>query len=396
MQESHKIILSNKDSYTYSIFRSISECEEAWNSICDNNVYFQRNFLNILEGYGPLAYHYYYVIISKDNRPIGILYCQRKTIKLAEDFRVHTHSKALWDRTRVSLTKWLFKFVKHQMLICGNVLLTGEYGFQLDSGSNNELVEKVLDGVAAHIKASEKIKIKTTMVKDFHTSDSDLKKREFLSNQYYAFKVQPDMMLPLRPEWNNYADYLAAVKSKYRVKFKKIKKKGKDLVFREINADEVEQYNAAMYKMYRNTADRATFNLFTLNDQYFARLKQVFKENLNLTGVFLEDKLVAFFTLVKNEEIADAHFLGYNVQLNSKYQLYFNILLRLVEQAIESKSRYLNLSRTALEIKSSVGAQPYDLTIHIKYHNKLVNQWVPFILKKFVPEDDWLPRSPFK
>ena len=94
--------------------------------------------------------------------------------------------------------------------------------------------------------------------------------------------------------------------------------------------------------------------------------------------------------------MADAHFLGYNVQLNSNYQLYFNILLVLVEQAIESRSQFLNLSRTALEIKSSVGAIPYDLTIHLKYHNSTINQWVPFILKKFVPEDDWLPRSPFK
>ena len=397
MQGAKEIILSNRDSYTYTVYNSVADCKTVWNSICDDNVYFHTDFLQLLESNGPIAYNYYYVIISKDSAPIGVLYCQRKTIKLAEDFRVHTHSKAFWDKTRVTLTKWLFKFVKHQMLICGNVLLTGEYGFQFSSsGRKDELVDKILDSVADHIKTSEKIKIKSTMVKDFHTPESDLKKRDFLSDQYYAFKVQPDMVIPLRTEWDNYGDYLSAVKSKYRVKFKKIKKKGTDLSFKVLSAEEAKQYNAAMYKMYRDTADRATFNLFTLDEFYFAKLKQVFQDNLKLTGVFLDDKLVAFFTLIKNGKMADAHFLGYNVQLNSKYQLYFNILLVLVEQAIESKAQYLNLSRTALEIKSSVGAVPYDLTIHLKYHNSLFNQWVPFILKKFVPEDDWLPRSPFK
>ncbi len=397
MQDTQVITLSNSDTYDYEIYNSIDQCASAWDALCDADVYFRSEYLQLLESQGPINYGYYYVVVSQNSKPIGVLYCQRKTIKLAEDFRLHTHSTSLWEKTKVAWTKWLFTFVKHEMLICGNVLLTGEYGFQLPSVTeSNELVSQILEGVRDHILLAEKVKVKSTLVKDFHSEGAAIKKRDFTSKEYYAFKVQPDMIVPLREEWTSYDDYLSAVKSKYRVKFKKIKKKGSSLSFRVLSAEEAEAYNEEMYTMYRDTADRATFNLFTLDTYYFSRLKKLYGDELTLTGVFLEDKLVAFFTLIRNGEMADAHFLGYNVQLNSKYQIYFNILLVLVEQAILSKARYLNLSRTALEIKSSVGAEPHDLYVHLKYHNKTINQWVPSILKKFVPEEDWLPRSPFK
>jgi len=70
-------------------------------------------------------------------------------------------------------------------------------------------------------------------------------------------------------------------------------------------------------------------------------------------------------------------------------------LLRLIKEAINQKVEYLNLSRTALEIKSSVGAIPYDMHVYIKHTNPMINKLIPFILSKTVPKNNWIPRSPF-
>ena len=115
-----------------------------------------------------------------------------------------------------------------------------------------------------------------------------------------------------------------------------------------------------------------------------------------LYGVFLENKLVGFFTFIKNGPLADAHFLGYDVSLNSKYQIYFNMLLKLLESAIEQKASHLNLSRTALEIKSSVGAEPFDMSVYLRHENSLINKFGKFILDRTVPKNEWQQRSPFK
>jgi len=288
--------------------------------------------------------------------------------------------------------------VKHEMLICGNVILTGEYGIRIVSGDNGEMnmvTPHILDAVKAYIKKHKNKQIQSILLKDFYL-EGPLKRQSFGAEKFTSFQVQPDMILTVDSSWTSYADYLAAVKSKYRVKFKKVKKKGVDLSFQVMDQNMAQRYNAEMYKMYKDTADRATFSMFVLDENYFGRLKEVLGDNIILTGVFLEETLVAFFTYVKNGELGDAHFLGYNVSLNNKYQIYFNILLQLVETAIDNKANYLNLSRTALEIKSSVGAKPYNMEVHLRYHRSWINKHLPYFLSKFVPANDWLPRNPFK
>ncbi len=392
------IVLSDFPDYSIRISDSIYAISEQWDANCGDNVYVSSIFNKLLEQSGPLGYAYYYVLLMQNGQVKGLIYCQHKTINLDEDYRAHTHSDDLWSKLKVSVTKFLFRMIKHEMLICGNVILTGEYGIRLAENSSpelNKLIPKVLSEVKAYIKNHKQKTIQSILLKDFYET-GPLKKQDFSVEEYTAFNVQPDMILTLDPDWNSYSDYLSAVKSKYRVKFKKVKKKGTNLVYRTLNGEQAQKYNSSMYKMYKDTADRATFSMFTLDQNYFCELKETLGDKLVLTGVFLEEELVAFYTYVKNGTLGDAHFLGYNVQLNMKYQIYFNILLQLVETAIEEKATYLNLSRTALEIKSSVGAEPYEMKVHIKYHRPWINKRMAYFLSKFVPENDWLQRKPFK
>lgn len=381
-----------------SIHSSVLDINKEWNDHCGDNVYVQSKYLGLLESSGPIGFRYFYVFIRQAGRIIGLVYCQNKHINLNSDFRVHAHGDGLWEALKVRCTKLLFSRVRHEMLICGNVLLTGEYGIRLNGTFgqlSHDLIPPILDEVVAYARRKLNIKINSTLLKDFY-QEGVLKKISFHGEGYTKFAVQPDMVINLDKEWRSYSDYLSSVKSKYRVKFKKVRKRGQSLVFRELDTDEARSYNNAMYKMYKDTADRATFSLFLLAEDYFSQVKATLNDEMKLVGVFLNEKMVAFFTYVRNGEQGDAHFLGYDVQLNAKHQIYFNILLRLVETGIEDGVKYLNLSRTALEIKSSVGAEPHAMDVHLKYHNKTVNKFLPSLLGRFVPEQEWQPRSPFK
>ncbi len=383
---------------TVSISESISTTAKQWDEHCGDNVYVRSAYLQLLEESGPIGYSYYYLTLELKGENVGLVYCQHKSLNLYEDYRVHAHSDSAWEKFKVACTKFLFKRVKQEMLICGNVLLTGEFGIRLAESVDkysSEIIPAVLDQLRAYIKEKHNKKIHSVLLKDFYI-DSPLKQMSFRAESYAKFEVQPDMVMTLDKEWNTYSDYLTSVKSKYRVKFKKIKKKGKDLSFRVLDKDEAVHYNSEMYKMYKDTADRATFSLFLLDENYFSSLKRVFEDEIILTGVFLGEQMVAFFTFVKNGVQGDAHFLGYNVKLNAKHQIYFNILLKLVQTAIEEKSTYLNLSRTALEIKSSVGAEPHPMEVQLMYHIPFINKLVPKLISPFIPPNDWQPRSPFK
>lgn len=373
---------------------TITDIDAEWNQVIRPSIYSGTPYNTLLESNGPLGFQYYYALVYKGDDLIAAFYFQHKTIHLSEDYRIHTHSKNFFAKLRVSFLKSIFRFVNHEFLICGNVLLTGEYAYSYNMKLSHTFCDNLINEVIVYIKEKTNKKIKTILLKDFYKDDK-IKNIEILGTGYTELVVQPDMIFHVEDRWETFDDYLAEIKSKYRVKFKKVKKKAKDLDLMIMTQEDADKYNDAMYALYKATADRALFSLFTLSKNYFAELKRTLGDDLVLIGVFKDERLLGFFTFVKNGDNGDAHFLGYDVSENSKYQLYFNILLRLIKEAINQKVKFLNLSRTALEIKSSVGAVPYDMNIYIKHTNPLVNKFVPFILSKTVPENDWVPRSPY-
>ena len=106
--------------------------------------------------------------------------------------------------------------------------------------------------------------------------------------------------------------------------------------------------------------------------------------------------MIAFFTTFQNHNELEAHFLGFTNDINRKYQVYLNILYDLIRLGIDSKAEYINFARTALEIKSSVGAIPVDLFYLAKHTNPLKNTLFTPILSYFNPKVEWKPRRPFK
>lgn len=55
-----------------------------------------------------------------------------------------------------------------------------------------------------------------------------------------------------------------------------------------------------------------------------------------------------------------------------------------------------HFARTALEIKSSVGAVPENLYCYLRHQNPLVNKFTGTLLDYLKPVEEWLPRHPFK
>ena len=82
--------------------------------------------------------------------------------------------------------------------------------------------------------------------------------------------------------------------------------------------------------------------------------------------------------------------------LHDCFLLYLNMLYDLVDDAIRLKTDKLILSRTALEIKSSVGAEAHAMVLYLKATNSFLNIGVAKALNYFKPKEDWVPRSPFK
>lgn len=76
--------------------------------------------------------------------------------------------------------------------------------------------------------------------------------------------------------------------------------------------------------------------------------------------------------------------------------LYLNMLYNMTEFGIENGFEKIIFGRTALEIKSSVGAEPVNMSGFIFHTNPLINKYIGKLFNSLEPEVNWQQRHPFK
>jgi hypothetical protein len=100
--------------------------------------------------------------------------------------------------------------------------------------------------------------------------------------------------------------------------------------------------------------------------------------------------------LVKNGNTLDTYFLGYDNAVQKEKMLYLNMLYDMIGYAIKKKYDNIIFGRTALEIKSAVGAKPIKMFGLIEHSNRIVNSKMSVIFPYLEPEMIWKERNPFR
>lgn len=149
--------------------------------------------------------------------------------------------------------------------------------------------------------------------------------------------------------------------------------------------------------MYLNVSDNAGVNSFKLHQRHFYELKKELGERFKIYGYFLEDRLVGFYTFIKNFDKIETYFLGYTPELQHKHQMYLNMLFDMACYGIDNGYKTVIFARTAMEIKSSIGAKPFPMSIYLKHTNSvIINTILKLVVKYANPVRDWEERHPFK
>lgn len=383
---------------TLEYYDSVHACSEVWDSIGDNNLYWKSKYLKVLEKYPAKNMSHIYVLVKRKNTLIAKFLFQNIYIQLSKSYGEHNHKLRFSQKVKEGAKKLILPFLNFQLIVSGNALLTGNYGHFFSPGielkEQVDIVSNVTEEYRKYFSKNFK-KPSGILLKDIK-KDIDVYSNVLGQNQFSNFQVEPKMKMKIDPTWNSFDDYLSAIKSKYRVRVRRAKKKLGDITHRKLEGEEIQQYAAKMYALYMETAGGAGFNLFFLDDYYFAGMALELPQDVRLVGVFRGEEMLGFYTLIKAGTELDAHFLGYSIKHNQEHQIYLNMLYFMIEDAIEANATMLHMSRTALEIKSSVGARPQQLELYVKHYSKPLNAIVKQLLKITVPEVKWLERSPFK
>ncbi|BDS14422.1 GNAT family N-acetyltransferase [Aureispira anguillae] len=397
--------LPKNTGYAIQVSDSIKEIQNTWDAVAPKeNLFLQSAYLQTLEDFPPKKMSFKYVIFYHNDHPIGIAYHQVFRLNVEESLQQNTdeennQSNCIIRAFSNAIKKWFIKRAEFNLLICGNLLLTGEYGFHFNQKMEDTkaavLIQDSLDLVQT-ILDKEQTKISVHLLKDYKVETCDQLKKQLQKETYHPFLMQPSMYMNIRPHWESFENYLADMSSKYRVRAKRARKKGSAIIKKELNLEEIEANEERIHELYKMIADGAGFNAFLLHPKYFTELKRSLGDRYKLTAYFIDDHLVAFYTAIFNYDEMDAHFLGVDGNYNREHQVYLNILYDLVNRAIEGGVKNIDFARTALEIKSSVGAVSQDMLCFFKHRNTLSSKVLQFVFDSLNPKEEWQPRSPFK
>jgi predicted N-acyltransferase len=380
------------DTHSFKIYSSTAQLPENWDKVAHDNVFLQTHYLKVLEDSAPTNMQCFYIGVFEKSELIGVALAQYLNLNKLESFGERDRCFKTYVRN------FVFKNFASHVLFLGNNMITGQNGYEfiksIDYKDIADLLLECANAITKYFK-EQKIKIHIVSFKDFYQQCAEeLKKHHF--SKIYEFNTQPNMVFELNKNWQTQEDYIAAFSKKYRDQYKRSHKKVDGITTRELALTEILDQEERIYELYHHVAKNAPFNTFFLAKNHFSTFKKQCGDRFKLIGYFLNEKLVGFHTLLLNGNVLETYFLGYDDHVQKEKMLYLNMLYNMTHFGIENRFEKIIFGRTALEIKSSIGAEPIVMSGFIYHTNKWVNKLMSKIFPQLEPTLAWQQRHPFK
>ena len=381
-----------KTPLSIKIYSSVSELPNNWDTLAIENIFLSTQYLEILEKSAPENMIPHFIGLFKEKELVGIAVSQFLDLNKLESFG--ERDKCIKNAVRNIVFK---NFCSH-ILIIGNNMLSGQNTCAFSTKTDNFQVLQALKMASEKLAAIFKkkgLKVHITTFKDFPIEDTQAFHQAGFQN-HFQFSTQPNMLFDIPNHWKSEQDYIDALSKKYRDQHKRARKKAEEIIKRKMHLEDIIKYEDAIYDLYHHVAKNAHFNTFFLARNHFRTFKEILKDKFLFYGYFLDEKLIGFNTIIKNGEVMDTYFLGYDDSIQREKMLYLNMLYDMVAYSINKGFKEIIFARTALEIKSSVGAKPQDMFGFAKHSNPIADLAFEKVFCYLEPTVVWQERNPFK
>lgn len=378
--------------YSFKIYDSTAQLPKNWNDLAVSTIFLSKKYLELLEKSSPENMICNFIGIFENNTLVGIAVSQFLDLNKLESFGERDQC------IKTAIRNFAFRNFSSHVLLIGNNMLTGQNSFYFSDSTDKKKALQTLKSASIVLKKKFQTfgkKIHITSFKDFDIDEVQIFDIPEFKNDY-QFSTQPNMVFTINENWKSEQDYINSFSKKYRDQYKRARKKAALIEKRKMHLEDIIAYEDTIYDLYIHVAKNAPFNTFFLPKNHFRIFKDIFKDKFLFYGYFLDEKLIGFNTLIKNGEVMDTYFLGYDESIQREKMLYLNMLYDMVAYSINKGFKEIVFARTALEIKSSVGAKPVKMHGFIEHSNFILNYYMPKIFKYLEPETIWQERNPFK
>ena len=378
--------------YSFQIYFSSENLPSNWDVLALNNIFLSKDYLKILEKSAPENMVCHFIGFFRDKELVGIALSQFLDLNKLESFG--ERDKCI----KTSIRNSIFKNFCSHVLILGNNMLTGQNAYAFSDRIDKKTALLCLKTASKKLETIFKNKgqkVHITTFKDFPQEETTVFQKAGFQD-YFQFSTQPNMIFDIPTHWKTEQDYINALSKKYRDQYKRARKKANGVVKIKMHLEDIIKHEETIYDLYFHVAKNAHFNTFFLAKNHFRTLKEILKDQFLFYGYFLDEKLIGFNTIIKNGEVMDTYFLGYDESIQREKMLYLNMLYDIIAYSINKGFKEIVFARTALEIKSAVGAKPQEMFGYMKHSNIILDTVIEKLFCYLEPEVVWQERNPFK
>lgn len=328
-----------------------------------------------------------------------------KGVALVEDtyaeshqFEAHVASRAKWIQGLSRRLHGNSGVLRFPVRVMGSVLGSGGHAYRFDasipSAQRRQFVSQALQQSLRERPGT--LRPRVALVKDFPLHEQESGVSPGCNSRWFDgwvdLEFDPVMRLPLNPGWEALDDYLNELRTKARTKVKRIMTCSSDCSLEEWNAEEISSNVQILYELYLQVYGNASFRLGTLLPEDLIQAKQHWGDDFKVQVIRYGGKVVAFQCGYITATTVEAFFVGFHRGLNRDLSLYQRMLVEFVRWGIQSGAREVVMGRTALDIKSSVGALPEHWYCSVHFKNRVLHGLARQIAKRIWPRHAKLKR----
>lgn len=176
--------------------------------------------------------------------------------------------------------------------------------------------------------------------------------------------------------FSDFDEYLNYLRSPYRRRINKALKQRERLIIRKFSRRE---FSHEHYKLYLSIMGRTENPLETLSIEFFQQYEAELYE-------FIDKETNEVIGFIQLKEIRDKlYFLfgGFKKEDIELYDIYYNMLLKIIETGIEKCVREIEFGQTAEESKLKIGCIEKYKYLYIHHSNPLINFFIQLLVPLF-------------
>ena len=286
-------------------------------------------------------------------------------------------------RAGINFARRLYsRFLMIPIFFCGLPVSVGSSSLRFAAGIEKGAIVKSL--VAETERLAAEARAPVIVWKEFF--DEDCQSLEpLVAHGYQQADSLPMNVMHCRHA--SFDEFCGAMRSHYRYKIKKTKKKIAKAGLRVEHITDPERiaelYTPEAHELYLAVFERAHIRLELLPRQFFLNLLSEMPEETSFTAVFREKQLVGFAWGLHLGEIYQNIFVGVNYELNPQSDLYFNTMMSDLDFGMRKGACKVYMGQSADDFKSRLGCVQHPLSIYVKLRNPAFN-WLVHRFSKLV------------